>query len=87
MTNEQFIDKALKLVEDYTAEHSGAADKDFYAFVVWSCKTLQNYKAILSTTIHDQMIYEVTYNGDNDEIYFDAYKKQINRCIKVTDNG
>lgn len=86
MTNEEFILKAQSLVGDYTRTHSGVAEgEEFTVFVVWSCKTLQNYKAILSTTVHDQMIYEVTYNGDKGEIYFDAYKKQINRCIKVAE--
>ena len=51
-------------------------------FVVWYCKTLQNFKALLSTTLSDGMYYEVTYNGDREEIYLDAYKKFENRCVK-----
>lgn len=50
-------------------------------YVVWICKTLQNNKALLSTTVEDGMYYEVTYNGDKGEFYFDAYKKQENVCI------
>ena len=46
-----------------------------YVYVVWSCKTLQNSKALLSTTVPDGMYYELTYNGDKHELYFDAYKK------------
>lgn len=54
MTNEEFIVKAQSLVSEYTRTHSGVpTGTDFTTFVVWSCKTLQNYKAILSTTIHD----------------------------------
>ena len=52
-------------------------------FVVWECKTLQNNKALLSTTVHDGMYYELTYNGDKKELYFDAYKKFENRCINL----
>ena len=52
-------------------------------FIVWSCKTLQNNKALLSTTLFDGMYYELTYNGDKKELYFDAYKKFENRCIKI----
>lgn len=51
-------------------------------FVVWCCKTLQNNKALLSTTVSDGMYYEITNNGDKNEMYFDAYKKWKNICIK-----
>lgn len=53
--------------------------KDVY--VVWMCKTLNNSKALLSTTVSDGMYYEITYNGEKDEIYFDAYKKWENILI------
>jgi len=52
-------------------------------FIVWSCKTLQNNKAMVSTTVSDGMYYELTYNGDKKELYFDAYKKFENKCIKI----
>lgn len=52
-------------------------------FVVWACKTLQNYKALLSTTVSGDGIYaEYTYNGDKQEMYEDVYKKTSNRCLK-----
>lgn len=52
-------------------------------FVVWACKTLQNYKALLSTTVIGDGIYaEYTYNGDKQELYEDVYGKLTNRCIK-----
>ena len=44
-------------------------------FVVWNTKVLQNNKALLSTNLPDGMYYEITYNGDKDEIYVDAYTK------------
>ena len=45
-------------------------------FVVWSCKTLQNYKCLVSTTVSGDGIYaEYTYNGDKQELYEDVYKK------------
>lgn len=53
-------------------------------FVVWACKTLQNYKALLSTTVSGDGIYaEYTYNGDKQELYEDVYGKLTNQCIKT----
>lgn len=49
-----------------------------------SCKTLQNYKALLSTTVSGDGIYaEYTYNGDKQELYEDVYGKLTNQCIKT----
>lgn len=45
---------------------------------MWQVKALQNFKALASTTLPDGMYYEITYNGDKDELYFDAYKKWEN---------
>ena len=55
-------------------------------FVVWACKTLQNYKALLSTTVSGDGIYaEYTYNGDKQELYEDVYGKLTNQCIKTAE--
>ena len=50
-------------------------------YVVWFCKTLQNWKALVSSNLPDGMYYEVTYNGDKEEAYVDAYKKFDNVVI------
>ncbi|MDE5583871.1 MAG: hypothetical protein K2J08_09215 [Ruminococcus sp.] len=52
-------------------------------YVVWSVKVLQNWKALISTTLPDGMYYELTYNGDKDELYLDAYKKFDNVKIFI----
>lgn len=85
MNNEEFIEKAISLVKDYTLMHLDNTDEtlDFQVFVVWQCKTLQNGKALLSTTLLDGMYYEVTLNGDKQEIYFDAYKKFENIAYSI----
>lgn len=79
-------EKAKQIVVEY---FNGRVDKtdnkqitsdDVY--VVWFVKTLQNWKALLSTNVSDGMYYEVTYNGDKKEAYLDAYKKWENVCIK-----
>jgi hypothetical protein len=85
MYEEKFVNICKDLVSKYTVEHLDKSDEapQFDVFVVWNCKTLQNNKALLSTTLFDGMYYEVTYNGDKNEIYFDAYKKFENRCIPL----
>lgn len=85
MSNEKFIQTCKDLVKKYAIEHLDKTDEitNFNVYVVWSCKTLQNGKALLSTDLKDGMYYECTYNGDKKEIYFDAYKKFENRCIKI----
>lgn len=85
MGNKEFIEKCKQLVKEYAEEHLDKSDNvsEFDVFVVWSCKTLQNSKALLSTSLPDEMYYECTYNGDKKELYFDAYKKFENKCIKI----
>lgn len=87
MDNGIFIYKCKELVADYVNQHLDKSDQKEIdtenVFVVWQCKTLQNNKALLSTTLFDGMYYELTFNGDKSEIYFDAYKKWENKAIKV----
>ena len=82
MTNKKFIETCIKAVKDYFNNRADKTDNVYIGeddvFVVWSCKTLQNHKALLSTTVSDGMYYEITYNGDKMEFYFDAYKKWQN---------
>lgn len=85
MENEKFINKCKEIVKKYEMDHLDKSDDvpEFDVFVVWQCKALQNNKALLSTTLFNGMYYEITYNGDKKELYFDAYKKFENRCIKI----
>lgn len=87
MTEKKFFELVKKTVADYTNEHLDKSDGKQIGtedvFVVWYCKTLQNWKALASTTLFDGMYYEITINGDKQEMYLDAYKKFENRAIKV----
>ena len=82
MGNDEFLKIATEEVRRYTNEHL-EDPQDFGIYVVWVCKTLQNNKALLSTTLSDGMYFECTYNGDKQEMYLDAYKKEKNVCIKL----
>ena len=61
------------------AENKKVTHKDIYT--VWLCKTLQNSKGLFSTDALDGRYYEVTYNGDKNEMYVDAYQKTENKVI------
>lgn len=83
-----YLEKAQDLVFNYIKERLEKTDTHVTfsrdeVYVVWFSKTLQNWKALLSTTLPDGMYYEVTYNGDKQETYIDAYKKFEN--VKVED--
>lgn len=75
--------KAHEIVINYIEAKRDKSDPrpQYGVFTVWFCKTLQNWKALVSTTIPDSMYYEVTYNGDNRVTYLDAYKKWENVVI------
>lgn len=87
MDNKEFIKLCIKEVINYFNNNVEKTDgfkiNEDNVFVVWSCKTLQNNKALLSTTVSDGMYYEITYNGDKSEMYFDAYKKWENKKITL----
>ena len=84
MDNGKFLDICKKQIVKYVNDHldkKTITEED--VFVVWSCKALQNNKALLSTTLFDGMYYECTFNGDRKQLYLDAYKKWENKCIEV----
>jgi hypothetical protein len=85
MDNSAMIEQAKQIVVDYFNNHADKTDHVYITkdevFIVWFCKTLQNWKALVSTTISDGMYYEITHNGDKGETYLDAYKKWENVCI------
>ena len=79
MSTHEFMQMAKEEVakyynEVYDGEQMNAED----VFIVWMCKTLQNCKALLGWPKGDGMYFEVTYNGDKNQMYIDAYVKQKN---------
>lgn len=79
-------EKARQIIVDYFNSHVDKTDGVQISiddvFVVWFCKTLQNWKALLSTKVPDGVYYEITHNGDRNETYVDVYKKWENFCVK-----
>ena len=92
MDNDKFIQLCKQQVVEHTntTMNLSSINKPVHistndVYVVWLNRALQNNKALLSTTIEDGMYYEVTYNGDKNEMYFDAYKHVHNEVIELGD--
>ena len=88
MGSQEFLDICKAKVSEYYNQKKDKTDavpamtvND--VIVVWYSKSLQNHKALLSTPVSDGMYYELTYNGDKKELYFDAYKKWENICYPM----
>lgn len=97
MYNNEMLDRAKQYaasclseyIKIYLNQSFEVCGSDMY--IVWFCKTLQNWKAIISTNVLDDKEFsddvgrfiEVSYNGDTQEIYCDLYKKQLNKCYNL----
>lgn len=76
---------ATEIVINYIIEHLDKSGPipEIEVYIVWKTKVLQNWKYLLSSNLYDGMYYELTYNGNKEEWYLDAYKKFENRVVKV----
>ena len=85
MTTTEFIKTAKRaIVSQWNArkEREEAPITPDNVFVVWQCKTLQNWKAMLGT-VTGFGYYEFTWDGDKDCGYLDTYKKVSNSVIRA----
>lgn len=86
MTDVQFVQLCKETIATYVNDHLDKTDNTFISpdnvYIVWQCKVLQNWKALVSTTLSDGMYYEITPNGDKNETYVDAYKKWENFVVR-----
>jgi hypothetical protein len=83
----EMLEKAKQLASQEFSRLSDREIKVEDCFVVWFSKTLQNWKALVSTnTITSSEpcgnYAEITHNGDKKETYVDVYAKISNRAIK-----
>lgn len=102
MTNDEMIklakELAAKAINDVNKKSISYSDRDLSEmpkhlceddmFIVWFSKTLQNWKALVSTSCIPAGEYpgnyvEVTYNGDKKEAYVDVYCKNANIAYAI----
>lgn len=83
---DQYLNKAKALVQTHylPVEGEGPVERE-EIYVVWFSKTLQNWKALLSTSRNDGLYFEITHDGSKKQTYVDSYIKIANVC--VTDEG
>jgi len=74
---DQYLDKAKRLAAGVAGYPIRVED----VYVVWFCKTLGNWKALVSTDVLSGTYWEVTYNGAKQETYVDTYFKARNIAI------
>ena len=82
MNEKKFIDLCKESVVEYLDDEIVTTDD---VSIVWLNKTLQNWKAVLVPIPIFGIYFECTYNGDEEELYFDAYKKEYNKIIPVNE--
>ena len=86
MDSRRFEKLVRKIAVKEFIERAGidtASEEDI--FIVWQAKILQNNKAIVAAynkgKPYGGLMYEITYNGDKQEIYIDCYNKEYNKSM------
>lgn len=83
MNTKLFVYLCTREVIEDTYKRTGTNITEDDVYVVWQCKTLQNNKALLSTSLRDGVYYEFTCDGNNERIYMDVYEKVKNSTILI----
>lgn len=87
MNEKDFVKLCKETVAEYVNRQVDKTDgvkiTEEDVFIVWMVKVLRNSKALVSTTLPDGMYYELTFNGEKQELYVDAYKKWQNFTVVV----
>ena len=79
-----FLEECKEQIARYIRENTtGYVVNRDDIFVVCYCKTLQNAKAILSTAVVQGLLFELTLNGDKNELYLDCYTRTENKKISL----
>jgi hypothetical protein len=88
---ETMLNKALLAAQgSYNSTHESPDQLELDQLrITWFSKVLNNWKALVSTTIPGGGLYfEVTYNGEpgKEETYVDTYRKEDNQVFSNHDN-
>jgi hypothetical protein len=81
------IERAKALVKEYIGKHIDNTNAQPTIFVVWQSQVLQHFKCMIATTLPLGMCFQLTYDGDLKQWYFDVYRKTDHREIVEVSNG
>lgn len=76
-----YPDIAITILRRWLKPNLPPMTETFSVYVITFTKTLQNWKALLGTTLDDDMIYELTHSGDKHETYVVPYRQISNHVI------
>lgn len=78
------IKKALSLAKEYVEAHidHNNPNVEYTMFVIWQATILQNFKCLIRTTLPQGLYIELTYDGENECWYLDAYVKNENVVVQ-----
>ena len=74
MTDTSFVQLCKETIRDYVNKHLDKTDTVIGlddVCIVCQCKVLQNWKALVTTTLCDCVYFEITHNGDKNKTYVD----------------
>jgi hypothetical protein len=83
---ESVFDKMKKAVYEFMVQHFDITDEvavtlnDVY--IVWTSKALQNWRALISTTLPDGRYYDCVYTGDDNTLTINTYIKYENKHLQ-----
>lgn len=89
ISTKYYLFNAEQEIENFIADCYGLKGVEMEIIQVWYCKTIQNHKGlfivkdILNGGVILPFFIEVTYNGDNKEMYLDFYTKEYKQTISI----
>lgn len=83
-TPDGMLDAFLTYYNSKVADYDVPKMKKEDAYVVWFCYIVGNAKALISTTRHDHMYYELTYHENKGQLYIDSYLKVSHNSYTIS---